>query len=49
MSLVDGEEGDFQLAQNLDGLFLGEGFGSHVEQLGTAAEEVFFHLVLLHA
>ena len=49
MGLVDGEEGDGYLLQQLDGLLLREGLGSHIEQLGAALEQVVLDLVLLHA
>jgi hypothetical protein len=44
VGLVDGHQRDVGFLEKGHVLFLGEGFGRHVEQLGFAAEHVLFHL-----
>ena len=47
VGLVDGEEGDGQMLQKLDGFFLGESLGSDVKQFGTALHQVVFYFASL--
>ena len=45
MCLVDGIERDFHALEELKIVFLGQRFGSHIEQLGLPCENVFFNLI----
>ena len=43
MSFIDSEERDGQLFQKFDSILFRKGFGSHIEQLGAALQQVVFH------
>ena len=42
--LIDGKEGDVEATQELESLFFRQRLGSHIEEFGLLADEVFAHL-----